>query len=64
MKKKVKPCKCGSTDFVSLPNRYDCYEIIDGEFVLTESPFTNEEIKIFCRECGKEYVGADELVPA
>ena len=60
----VSPCKCGSVDFASLPNRYDIYQIIDGKLELVQSPFTQEETKIFCRECGEELVDADEFVSA
>lgn len=64
MEKHTNPCKCGCTEFVSKPNRYDIYEIIDSKLKLTDSSFTEEEIKIFCRDCGKELVGAAELVSA
>ena len=53
MKKNIKPCKCGSDEFVSKPNRYDSYQIIDGKLELIDSPFTEEKIKLFCRECGE-----------
>jgi len=64
MEKHTKPCKCGSIDFVSKPNRYDIYQIIEGSLQLIQSPFTEEEIKLYCRECGEELVGAEELVSA
>jgi hypothetical protein len=64
MEKHTKPCKCGSDEFVSKPNRYDVYQIVEGKLELTNSPFTEDEIKLFCRSCGVELVGADELVSA
>ena len=64
MEKHTKPCKCGSIDFVSKPNRYDIYQIVERRLQLIQSPFTEEEIKLYCRECGKELIGADVLVPA
>lgn len=60
----IKPCKCGSEEFVSKPNRYDSYQIIDGKLELIDSSFTKEEIKLFCRECGEELIGAENLVSA
>lgn len=62
MGKNIKPCKCGSVEFVSKPNRYDVYQIIKGKLKLIHSPFTEEKIKLYCRECGKELVGAENLV--
>ena len=53
MKKSVKPCKCGSIEFVTEPNQYDVYQIIDGKLELTETLFTECEIDLFCRECGE-----------
>ncbi|MEK7819069.1 MAG: hypothetical protein AAB255_04670 [Bacteroidota bacterium] len=64
MKKKIQSCKCGSIDFISKPNRYDVYQIIGGSLQLIQSPFTEDEIKLYCCECGEELIGADELVPA
>lgn len=64
MNKKIKSCKCGSIDFASLPNRYDVYQIIDGKLELINSPFTQEEIQVFCCECGEKLIGAEELVEA
>lgn len=64
MEKHTKPCKCGSIDFVSKPNRYDVYQIVDGNLQLIQSPFTEDEIKLYCRECSEELVGAEDLVSA
>ena len=64
MEKYIKPCKCGSFDFVSRPNRFDVYQIVEGRLQLIQSLFTEEEIKLYCRECGEELVGAEELISA
>lgn len=56
--------KCGCDEFLSKPNRYDVYKIIKGRLQLIQPPFTEEEIKLYCRECGEELVGAEELVEA
>lgn len=45
---------CGSTEFISNPNRYDIFNFIDGEFKIKSSNFVNDEDKVFCRECSTE----------
>lgn len=62
MEKHTKPCKCGSFDFVSRPNRYDIYQIGEGILQLIQSSFTEGEIKLYCRECGEELIGAENLI--
>lgn len=64
MKKHINQCACGSDEFVSKPNRYDIYQIIDGKLELIESAFTQDGIKLFCRDCGKKLKNADVLVSA
>jgi hypothetical protein len=66
VKKNIQPCKCGSTEFISSPNRYDVYEIVNGELELTATPFCYEgdDVKLYCRECGRELENAAELVKA
>ncbi len=61
---KVKPCSCGSNEFVSKPNRYDIYQVVDNRLELTSSLIAEEEIKLFCRECGEELVDAADLISA
>jgi hypothetical protein len=46
--------KCGSLEFITQPNRYDCLRIINGQFQVEKSEFTTEKERIFCRECGAE----------
>ncbi|MDR1552471.1 MAG: hypothetical protein LBS69_03275 [Prevotellaceae bacterium] len=52
--KKIKPCECGSIEFISKPNHYDIYEIIDDKLILTSSDFIDDDEKLYCRECSKE----------
>ncbi|GHV35231.1 hypothetical protein FACS1894178_4350 [Bacteroidia bacterium] len=58
----VKPCKCGSFEFITEPNRYDIYEIIDGSLELVNSENTDEEFKLYCRECGEKLKNATDYV--
>jgi hypothetical protein len=53
--KKLKSCECGSVEFITQPNRYDIYEIIDGELMLIQSEFTDDEEILFCRECCEKF---------
>jgi len=53
----IKPCECGSIEFVTEPNQYDIYKIIEGVLFLIEAVDTHEVTKLFCRECGKELKG-------
>lgn len=46
--------KCGSEEFMTQPNRYDCLRFVDGEFQVERSEFTNDIERILCRECGVE----------
>jgi hypothetical protein len=58
--KKIKPCNCGSSEFITKPNRYDVYEIINGQLELVSSETTDDELILYCRECGEELKnGAD-----
>jgi hypothetical protein len=50
----MKPCKCGSTEFVSNPNSYDVFELVDGKLEFIGREFADEEEEIFCRECTKK----------
>ena len=46
--------KCCSESFITLPNRYDCLRFLNAEFKVEKSEFTDDNDKIFCRECGAE----------
>lgn len=46
--------KCGSNEFITIPNRYDCLRFVKNDFQIDKSEIVNEEYKIYCRECGAE----------
>jgi len=46
--------KCGSEDFITQLNRYDCLKFVSGEFQAEKSEFVNEKERVFCRECSNE----------
>lgn len=58
----IKCNACGSQEFVTKPNRYDIYEVINNKLVLSKSVFIEDEIKLFCRECGKDLQNAVDLI--
>lgn len=51
---KSKCPKCGSVEFITQPNRYDCLRIINGQLQVEKSEFADEKEGVFCRECGAE----------
>jgi uncharacterized protein YbaR (Trm112 family) len=51
----LRPCKCGSIEFITRPNQYDVYEIIDNNLELIRTEDTYEENILYCRECGDVY---------
>jgi len=50
----MKPCKCGSTEFVSNLNSYDVFELVDGKLEFQRKENIDNKEEIFCRECGKK----------
>ncbi|NQE05925.1 hypothetical protein C5S32_08640 [ANME-1 cluster archaeon GoMg1] len=46
--------KCGSEEFTTQPNRYDCLRFVNGQFQVEKSELTDDKDRIFCRECGAE----------
>jgi len=58
----IKCNNCGCKEFVTQPNRYDIYGVIGNKLVLSESPFIEKKIKLFCRECSKELQNAVDLI--
>ena len=54
MKQNIKPCKCGSVEFITEPNQYDVYQIIEDKLELVNTLTIDDDCKLFCRECGKE----------
>lgn len=55
MEQLMNPCKCGSNEFVTKPNSYDVYRIADGRLEFQRSELVEDELVLFCRECGKRY---------
>ena len=45
--------KCDCQEFVTKPNRYDVYGVVDGETVLLHSDFIPGQPELFCRECSQ-----------
>ncbi|MDR3108859.1 MAG: hypothetical protein LBU65_04110 [Planctomycetaceae bacterium] len=62
VRKHIKSCTCGSSEFITTPNRYDIYKIIGGRLELTNSPFVDDMIKLYCRECGEELLNAVDFI--
>ena len=54
MVKNMKSCECGSTEFLTNPNSYDVYRVIDGSLEFIKSELIEDELKFCCRNCGKE----------
>ncbi len=45
---------CGADGFCTMPNAYDIYEAIgDKLFRRQKSEYTDEELELYCRECGE-----------
>jgi hypothetical protein len=47
-------CNCGGTEFITKLNQYDIdeSELINGILEFQSSENTDDEFKVFCRECG------------
>jgi hypothetical protein len=54
MEQNINPCKCGSTEFITAPNSYDVYELINRKLEFQRTELIEEELKLYCRECGEE----------
>jgi hypothetical protein len=52
MEKHIKLCECGSSEFITQPNSYDVYQIVNSELEFLKTEFIEDEITLFCRECG------------
>ncbi len=48
---KYKCKECGCQEFISSPNRYDIFEVIDEKIVLQKTEFTDDELILYCRDC-------------
>jgi len=45
---------CNSEEFITKPNQYDVYKLVDGKLVFQNSEFVEQNIRLFCRECSEE----------
>lgn len=54
MKQSTKCKNCGCDEFITKPNKYDVYQFIDGKLEQIKSEMTNDEFKLYCRNCAKE----------
>lgn len=62
MEKIINPCICGCDVFISHPNQYEIYKILDGKLLFTHSETVDEQTKLFCRDCSKELKNAETLI--
>jgi hypothetical protein len=60
MERNINPCECGSLEFITKPNQYDVYEIIDKKLEFVKSILVEEEEKLYCRDCSKKLVLREE----
>lgn len=47
---KSKCPKCGSEEFTTQPNRYDCLRFVNGQFQVEKSELIDDKDRIFCRQ--------------
>ena len=48
-------CKCGINEFITKPNSYDVYQIVDGKLEYKNAESVNDKLILYCRECGELY---------
>jgi hypothetical protein len=46
---------CGCQEFVTQPNSYDIYKVVNGKLEFQESELIDNKFILYCRECGKRY---------
>lgn len=61
MSKEHKSCSCGSKEFITQPNQYDLYKLVDNKIKFQKSLSTDDKLILYCRECGKIYKEDIEL---
>lgn len=59
MKTTWNPCECGCSEFITQPNQYGIYEVIDGRLEFQRTELIDNELILYCRECSKEYKESD-----
>jgi hypothetical protein len=48
-------CDCGCEEFITQPDEYGVYRIIEGKLAFQSTELIDDELKYACRDCGKEY---------
>jgi hypothetical protein len=48
-------CECGSDEFVTKPNAYAVYKVINGKISFLTQEFIEEATMLYCRNCGKQH---------
>ncbi|MBO4738365.1 MAG: hypothetical protein J5606_02260 [Bacteroidales bacterium] len=51
--KKIQCTQCGGTEFITQPNKYDVYEVVDGELQYVNTESIDDMDVFYCRECGE-----------
>lgn len=52
---KIECKECGNdSEFITQPNKYEIYEVVDGELEHQKTELINEEFKLYCRDCSTE----------
>lgn len=49
--KQTKCNRCGTKEFVTKPNWYEVYEIIEGQLCYIKKELIDEKFEIYCRNC-------------
>jgi len=55
MKDYMGACECGSEEFITQPNAYDVYKLINEKLEFVSQEFVEGETILRCRVCGNEY---------
>jgi len=50
----MQKCECGSDEFITQLNSYDLYKLLNNKLEFQGSICIDEEIRLYCRECGRE----------
>lgn len=52
------PIKCkrceNNKEFITKPNKYTIYKVIDNKLEYQKDEYTEEKLKLYCRECSEE----------
>lgn len=55
MQNKIYRCSnCGSDEFVTSPNKYEVYNIVNEQLELVSTELADDDFKLFCRCCSNE----------